>query len=185
MTTLEFDVLFLDAMIPHHESAVLMAHVARDRAERPEIVELAETIIATQQAEIETMREWRKAWYPDVPALTQQQLIDGMTVRLSESPGGGGVADLEEMGREHMLPDLVELCGTTVDFDLAFIDLMLAHHSSEIVLGHEGANRAIHRATRELAMAIASSQQLEVDQLLTWREIWYPDALIEMHRHDE
>lgn len=183
VTTLEFDVLFIDAMIPHHESAVLMAQVARDRAERPEIVDLAESIIATEQAEIETMSEWREAWYPDVPPLTQRQLIDGMTVQLSDSPGVGGVAGLEEMGRDHMLPDLIELCSMTDDFDLAFIDLMLAHHSSAIVLGQEGANRAVHRETRELAQAIASAQQLEVDQLLTWRELWYPDAPIEEHDH--
>jgi uncharacterized protein (DUF305 family) len=183
VTTLEFDVLFLDAMIPHHEVAVEMALVARDRAGRPEIVELAETIIATQQAEVETMGEWRQAWYPDVPPLSQQQLIDGMTVQLSESPGVGGVAGLEEMGGEHMLADLAQLCATTADFDLAFIDLMLAHHSSAIVLSLEAANRAVHRETRELSSSIASTQQLEVDQLLTWRELWYPDAPIQEHDH--
>lgn len=183
VATLEFDVLFLDAMIPHHEMAVQMALVARDRAERPEIVEFAETIIEGQQSEIETMRGWRESWYPDVPTLTEQQLIDGMTVQLAESPGVGGVAGLEEMGADHMMTELVELCGTTVDFDLVFIDLMLAHHSSAIVLGQEAGNHAVHRETRELASSIASTQQFEVDQLLTWRELWYPDAPIGEHDH--
>ena len=76
VATLEFDVLFLDGMVPHHESAVQMAQIARDRVEQPELIEFAGTIVATQQAEIETMRDWRQSWYPSVPPLTEQELID-------------------------------------------------------------------------------------------------------------
>ena len=58
-----FDRAFIDAMIPHHESAVEAARVAQEKAERPEIKELARTIIADQQREIEQMKQWRQAWY--------------------------------------------------------------------------------------------------------------------------
>jgi uncharacterized protein (DUF305 family) len=178
VATLEFDVLFFDAMIPHHEMAVQMAIVAQERAERTELKEFAEAIIATQQAEIDSMREWRESWYGNVPPLTQQQLIDGMTVKLSDSPGVGGVAGVDEMGMDHTAADMAVLCSTTEDFDLAFIDLMLSHHSSAIVLGLEAVNHAVHRETRELGLAIATAQQFEVDQMLTWRELWYPGAPI-------
>ena len=58
-----FDKAFIDAMIPHHESAIEAARVAQVKAERPEIKELARAIIADQQREIEQMKQWRQAWY--------------------------------------------------------------------------------------------------------------------------
>ncbi len=53
-----FDQRFLEAMIPHHEAAVVMAQQALEQSERDEIRQLADAIIATQQAEIDQMREW-------------------------------------------------------------------------------------------------------------------------------
>ena len=58
-----FDHRFIDAMIPHHEGALVMATRARTEAEHPEIKALAERILASQQAEIDQMKEWRTKWY--------------------------------------------------------------------------------------------------------------------------
>ncbi|HEX2173182.1 MAG TPA: DUF305 domain-containing protein [Dehalococcoidia bacterium] len=58
-----FDQAFIDAMIPHHQSAVAAARVAESRAQRPEIRELAQTIIRDQEREIAQLREWRRAWF--------------------------------------------------------------------------------------------------------------------------
>jgi uncharacterized protein (DUF305 family) len=60
-----FDKAFIDAMIPHHQSAIEMAQVAREKSEIPEIEELAEGIISAQQKEIEQMTRWRQQWYPE------------------------------------------------------------------------------------------------------------------------
>jgi uncharacterized protein (DUF305 family) len=59
-----FDKAFIDAMIPHHQSAIEMAQVALEKSDNPKIKELAENIISAQQREIEQMREWRREWYP-------------------------------------------------------------------------------------------------------------------------
>jgi uncharacterized protein (DUF305 family) len=59
----QFDLRFLDAMIPHHEGAVVMALDAVKKSKRPEIKKLAQTIISSQQVEIEQMKGWRQAWY--------------------------------------------------------------------------------------------------------------------------
>lgn len=48
--------LFLEGMIAHHEGAVAMAQQQLDDGTEPEALELAETIVATQQAEIDEMR---------------------------------------------------------------------------------------------------------------------------------
>ncbi|PSR17119.1 DUF305 domain-containing protein [filamentous cyanobacterium CCP3] len=59
----EFDQRFIDAMIPHHEGAVKMAEDLRVKSTRPELLTLADEIIASQQAEIDQMKQWRQNWY--------------------------------------------------------------------------------------------------------------------------
>jgi uncharacterized protein (DUF305 family) len=60
-----FDRAFIDAMIPHHQSAIEMAQVALKKSENPQIRELAENIVSAQQQEIEQMTRWRQQWYPE------------------------------------------------------------------------------------------------------------------------
>jgi uncharacterized protein (DUF305 family) len=59
-----FDKAFIDAMIPHHQSAIEMAQVASEKSTNPEIKTLAENIIEAQQQEIAQLLQWREAWYP-------------------------------------------------------------------------------------------------------------------------
>jgi uncharacterized protein (DUF305 family) len=55
-----FDEAFIDAMIPHHQSATEMAEVASEKSENSRIKELAGNIISAQKREIEQMKQWRK-----------------------------------------------------------------------------------------------------------------------------
>ncbi len=59
----KFDLRFLEAMTPHHEGALAMAKDAIAKSKRPEVKKLAQEIISSQQAEIDQMQQWRKAWY--------------------------------------------------------------------------------------------------------------------------
>lgn len=59
----EFDLRFIDAMIPHHEGAVTMAKEVLGKTKRSEIKQMAEAILASQQAEIDQMKAWRNTWY--------------------------------------------------------------------------------------------------------------------------
>jgi uncharacterized protein (DUF305 family) len=58
-----FDKAFIDAMIPHHQSAIYMAQVAQEESKIPAIKELVENIVDAQKLEIEQMKQWRKQWY--------------------------------------------------------------------------------------------------------------------------
>ena len=59
-----FDKAFIEAMIPHHKSAIEMAGAAREETENPEIREIAGNIASAQRREISQMQRWREEWYP-------------------------------------------------------------------------------------------------------------------------
>lgn len=59
----QFDLRFLNAMIPHHQGAVTMAQQALEKSDRPEVKQLAQNIVDSQQKEIDQMNQWKKAWY--------------------------------------------------------------------------------------------------------------------------
>lgn len=58
----EFDLLFIEMMIPHHEGAITMSNDALQRSERAEIKTLANQIIKAQEAEIKMMQDWKAKW---------------------------------------------------------------------------------------------------------------------------
>ena len=60
-----FDRAFIEAMIPHHRSAIRMASVALDRSDDPRARGIAEGIVGAQEREISQMRVWRDDWYPE------------------------------------------------------------------------------------------------------------------------
>ncbi|MHB8792564.1 MAG: DUF305 domain-containing protein [Thermoleophilia bacterium] len=61
----EFDKEFIEQMIPHHQMAVMMARMLLAGTDRPEMEDLARSIIETQTNEIEMMQDWYQVWYED------------------------------------------------------------------------------------------------------------------------
>jgi len=58
----DFDLMFIEMMIPHHAGAVTMAKEAQTKSEKPEIKTLAGQIIKAQEAEIKMMADWKAKW---------------------------------------------------------------------------------------------------------------------------
>lgn len=58
-----FDLRFINAMLPHHQGAVAMAGEALLKSDRSEIRRLSRSILGVQQQEIFQMRTWRSQWY--------------------------------------------------------------------------------------------------------------------------
>ena len=52
---------FMAGMVPHHQSAIDMANTVLETTEDPQVRQLAENILATQQAEIDEMNAWLAA----------------------------------------------------------------------------------------------------------------------------
>ena len=57
-----FDIVFAEEMIPHHQMAVMMASMLKNGTTRPEMRQLADNIIEAQTREIDQMREWLREW---------------------------------------------------------------------------------------------------------------------------
>lgn len=58
-----FDKAFIEAMIPHHEMAIMMSQMAGRASGREEMRGLTTSIIEAQSAEIDMMQEWYEKWY--------------------------------------------------------------------------------------------------------------------------
>jgi uncharacterized protein (DUF305 family) len=162
----DLDQLFIDMMVPHHEGAVEMALIALERSERPEIRQMADAIVASQDAEIEQMRAWRLEWFgsDQTPPMSEMP-------SMQEMPEHGAAGHGMDMQAE-----VDALRSAEEPFDLAFIDAMIPHHQSAIdaaVMLRESTQR---QELRVLADAIIAEQQREIDMMLEWREMWYPDT---------
>lgn len=180
----QVDLMFIDMMTPHHASAVAMAQVAASRAEHSEIRTLAEDVITSQSAEIEQMRSWRNAWYPDAPAMpmmSPEQMMGMMQEMMDAMPGGmmgtpAPMPGMDAMGMMDMEQELSRLCATTENFDLAFIDAMIPHHRSAIMMAQIAIQRAQHPELKALAQTIIDAQQQEIEHMRAWRAAWFDAA---------
>jgi uncharacterized protein (DUF305 family) len=59
----EFDKLFIELMIAHHEGAIEMAGLARQNSQRAEIKDLAGEIVSAQTGEVIMMKGWLADWF--------------------------------------------------------------------------------------------------------------------------
>ena len=153
-----FDQQFIDMMAPHHEGAVAMAKVAQSRAEHPEIRQLADGIVSSQDKEIQQMKSWRKAWYgsDQTPAMANMPMLPEMS---------------SSMG--NMAEDVQKL-QTASPFDKAFIDAMIPHHESAIEAAKIAQQKATKPEIKQLAADIIAAQEKEIGQMREWRNKWYP-----------
>jgi uncharacterized protein (DUF305 family) len=116
------DVRFMQGMIPHHRQAVRMAALVADRTNRPELIDLAGRIDASQEDEVAFMQKWLRARGEPVPEpAAHEGMHAGHLVR--------GMATPEQ------LAELERLEGAA--FDRLFLELMMNHHEGAITMVEE------------------------------------------------
>lgn len=93
-----------------------------------------------------------------------------------DSPAIGTPATSDMMGGDMMTGSPMAGQSMQMEFDLMFIDMMIVHHQGAIAMAEVALERGEHQEIRDLAQAIISSQQAEIDQMQTWRDTWYPGA---------
>jgi uncharacterized protein (DUF305 family) len=157
----DYDLRFVDAMIPHHQGAVEMAQEVLNKSQRPEMKKLAQDIIAAQNREIEQMKQWRKAWYPKA----------GSKPMAWHAP----MNHMMEMSPEQMQAMMMkgDLGAADAEFDLRFLNAMIPHHEGALVMAKDVLNKSKRPETKQLAQEILTSQQKEIDQMKDWRKAWY------------
>lgn len=189
-----FDLLFIDMMIPHHESAVLMAHVAVDKGQHKEVRDLAQAIITTQQAEIDQLKAWRQQWYPNAASMSMDQMTQLMNGLEQGMPGMMGTPAMHGQmgtpamgGMSEMMDPAAEaaaLENAKGPFDRAFLEMMIPHHQSAVIMAQVALQRATHPEIKQLAQTIISGQEHEITEMQSWLSAWYgagtPAAVVEV-----
>ena len=139
----EYD--YLVNMISHHEEAVETATILRDRTDRDEMREFAQSIIETQTREIEQMEAWLERWYPERSARAEY---------------------------DPMMRDYRRLGGDSLD--AAFLQDMIPHHMAAVMMSQQliAAGLAEHEAVEELAASIRDGQMREIHQMRYWLQEW-------------
>ena len=141
-----YDAAFIDSMILHHQGALEMANQALKESQRPELITLAQAIIAAQNAEIAQMQGRRAQWYPGLPVST-------------------GVG--RDMGTMAIAAD------PSKPFDLRFIEAMIPHHESAVTMAQAAQQQATKPEIKQLAQAIIAAQQAEIAQMQRWKQTWF------------
>jgi uncharacterized protein (DUF305 family) len=142
-----FDRAFIDAMVAHHRQAIEMAEAAQARGlDEPDLQEIANDVIVSQQREIDQMLTWREQWF-------------GSRKLGPVLPEVLGVPE-NELGMEHGAADDVRAAE---DVDATFAEMMIAHHEGAITMAEVAKGRAEHDELKDLAGAIVDAQEREVE----------------------
>ncbi len=75
------------------------------------------------------------------------------------------------MSMNAMNDELADKTGD--DFDKAFITQMVTHHQGAIIMASEAKQKANHQEIKDLANAIITAQQKEIDEMKGWYKNWY------------
>jgi uncharacterized protein (DUF305 family) len=167
MAAEQFDLMFIDMMTLHHEGAVAMAEVALERGEHPEILQLAEEVIRAQEDEIAQLTTWRDAWYPDAPEMPMDQMMGDMDDMY-------GMTDMMGMMDPAMAANALR--AAPEPFDLAFINAMIPHHLSALMMAEMAVQQAVHPELADAAQTMFALQEQEMAQMRGWRAEWYGTA---------
>jgi uncharacterized protein (DUF305 family) len=156
-----YDLRFIDAMIPHHQGAVVMAQDVLKKSQRPELQKLAKTIISAQEKEIAQMQQWRKAWYPNAAA-TPMAWHSEQKMMMAMKP-----EQIQAMKMD------MDLGSADAQYDLRFLQAMVPHHEAAVVMAKDLAQKTKRPELQKLAKEIVSSQQMEINQMQQWQKSWY------------
>jgi len=151
----EFDLMYIDMMIPHHESIIALAEVAQYELTDPRLIQMAEDIVATQDAEIAELQTLRDQWYPDAEPVSMDAM-HGM-------PGMSG--DMAAMEQQMSAEWQVQTFCAAEDKDPAFIELTIPHHQMAIDTSEAALDHAGHQEIMDIATRVIEAQQAEIAEL--------------------
>ena len=156
-----FDLRFIDGMMPHHQGAITMAKEAQQKSQRPEIKKLADEIVMAQTKEIAELQTWRKQWYPNASSMPMAH--------------NAKMGHMMEMNADQMKSMMMtqDLGAKDAEFDLRFINAMIPHHEGAVKMAQDASTKSTRPEVKQLSKEIISSQQTEIKQMQEWKKVWY------------
>jgi len=151
----EFDLMYIDMMIPHHESIMALAEVALPELTDPRLREIAQAIIDAQGPEIEELQQLRAEWYGDADTVSMDTMMEMMP----------GMGDDDEMMMQMSAETQVRAFCAAENKDLAFIDQVIPHHQMAIDSSEMAVAQAVHPELTAIAEQVITAQQAEIDEL--------------------
>jgi len=166
------DVAFMQGMIHHHQQAVEMSALVRNRTNQPEIVDIAGRIDASQGDEIAFMRGWLTERGEDAPDLAAMAAHAGHDAHAGhaghEGQAGQGTMTMPGMATPAQMAELAAARG--VAFDRLFLRLMIAHHEGAVEMVSDLFSRsgsAYDPVLYDFANDITNEQQAEIRRMTT------------------
>ena len=135
------DVAFIDEMVLHHESAILMGRIAQTRGQSAFVKRLADDIVIAQQAEVEAMHRIKT----DLEGIEKT----GLGLASHEAGMEAEPAELE----------------TARPFDREFIDMMIPHHQGAIRMARVQLSKGKNAALNRIANDIIAAQSREISAM--------------------
>lgn len=152
MNSSNVDKQFIEQMIPHHESAIAMAKLALQKTKHDEVKTLANNIITSQTAEINTMKQWYKDWYgTDVPTVSTNHMW------------GGGMMNSQTSTDE---------LSAASEFDKAFLSQMIEHHQMAVMMANMLNISTDRPEMKKLGNDIITAQNKEIGDMQQWQQQW-------------
>jgi uncharacterized protein (DUF305 family) len=134
------DRAFIAAMVPHHQSAVEMAAIAKTEATSSFVKKLAASITRSQTAEIAQMR--------------------GIDAGLAKA--GVGMGNLQMNDHEMGMSMTAEELRGAKPFDKRFIELMIPHHQGALEMSKVQLSDGKYPELKALAQTIIRDQEKEI-----------------------
>lgn len=163
------EVRFARDMIAHHEQAVEMALIIRDRATDETVRILANDIILTQQNQAGRMAGWLEVWGRPFAGL---------------EPPMGGMREMMGMAPQSAINALATL--PVAEAETSFLQLMVTHHEGGVMMAEATLKSRVRPEVERLAESIVVGQAQEIDlmrQLLEARGAKLPPPLMTTHDH--
>ncbi|GAA3081665.1 DUF305 domain-containing protein [Streptomyces rectiviolaceus] len=151
------DAGFARDMATHHQQAVEMSYIVRDRTKDEEIRRLAYDIAQTQANQRGMLLGWLDLW--ELPKVPEGAPMEWMG--MGDMPPGKDGALMPGMATNAELTKLRKLDGRAAE--VRYLQLMVKHHKGGIHMAEGCVDRCEVKVERRLAQGMVDSQESEIE----------------------
>ena len=158
------DIQFMNAMIPHHEQALVMSKMAPERTNNEEVLEIAGRIEKSQADEIEFMKSWLTERGVGIPSSAQEK--HNHHDHKHHNMQAIDHSKMKGMATKKQLSELQSAESTK--FDQLFLKLMIAHHDGAVEMVRDLRKQpgsAYDSSLNEFASDVSNDQTVEIERM--------------------